>query len=59
LLGEDARVCFVGDTPSDIRAAQEIGATIVAVASGTFSFDDLNVCAPDLCLPHCGELFAE
>lgn len=55
-VGSAATVCFLGDTPSDVRAAREVGAGIVAVASGTFSFDALNACSPDLCLPHCGEL---
>lgn len=55
-LGLDARTCFVGDTPSDIRAAREVGAYIVAVASGTFSLDELTSCSPDLCIFSCGEI---
>jgi phosphoglycolate phosphatase-like HAD superfamily hydrolase len=55
-LGCNTRVCFIGDTPSDIQAAREIGASIVAVASGTFSVADLSACSPDLCVSHCGEL---
>jgi phosphoglycolate phosphatase-like HAD superfamily hydrolase len=55
-LGAKPRVCFVGDTPSDIQAAREAGALIVAVASGTFSFAELAACSPDLCLPDCAEL---
>ena len=58
-VGNQARVCFVGDTPSDIHAAREAGASIVAVASGTFSVAELAACGPDLCLSHCGELFAQ
>lgn len=54
--GNSARVCFVGDTPSDIQAAREAGAGIVAVASGTFSVAELAAWGPDLCLSHCGEL---
>lgn len=56
-LGKGARVCFIGDTPADIEAAREIGASIVAVASGTFSHSDLAACGPDLCLSNCAELF--
>ena len=56
LRGVAGRVCFVGDTPSDIQAAREAGATIVAVASGTFTVAELIACGPDLCLSHCGEL---
>jgi phosphoglycolate phosphatase-like HAD superfamily hydrolase len=55
-LGPQATTCFVGDTPADVRAAKEIGAPIIAVASGIFSLDQLRVLSPDLCLSHCGEL---
>lgn len=55
-LGPQAKTCFVGDTPSDIVAAREVGASIIAVASGTFNFDELNACSPDLCISQCSEL---
>jgi len=55
-LGASATTCFVGDTPADVRAAREIGAQIVAVASGTFGIEELRACGPDLCLQHCEEL---
>jgi phosphoglycolate phosphatase len=55
-LGPKAQICFVGDTPSDVIAAKEIGAHIMAVATGMFTFDELNACSPDACVPHCGEL---
>jgi len=58
-LGPGARVCFIGDTPSDIEAAKQVGAQILAVASGTFSFEQLTACSPDLCVSHCGEFFSE
>lgn len=57
ILGTKARVCFVGDTPSDVQAAKEAGGLIVAVASGTFTRDELNALSPDLCLSGCDELF--
>ncbi|HEX7893172.1 MAG TPA: HAD hydrolase-like protein [Terriglobales bacterium] len=57
-LGAQAQVCFVGDTPSDISAAREIGAQIVAVASGIFSVEQLAACGPDLCIERCEELFS-
>jgi phosphoglycolate phosphatase len=56
-LGGQARALFIGDTPSDIQAAREVNAAILAVSTGTFSFDDLKACSPDLCVSHCGELF--
>jgi len=57
-IGPAARVCFIGDTPSDVEAAKQVGAQIIAVASGTFGFEELNACSPDLCLLHCGDLFS-
>jgi phosphoglycolate phosphatase len=58
-LGSDPRTLFIGDTPSDIAAAREVGAQILAVSTGTFSFDELSACAPDLCVSHCGEFFLD
>jgi len=58
-LGPTARACFVGDTPSDVEAARQVGASILAVASGTFQREALNACSPDLCVSHCGEFFPE
>ena len=58
-LGPGARVCFIGDTPSDVEAAKQVGAQILAVASGTFSVEELTACSPDLCVSHCGEFFPE
>jgi phosphoglycolate phosphatase-like HAD superfamily hydrolase len=58
-LGPGARVCFIGDTPSDVEAAKQVGAQILAVASGTFSLEELTACSPDLCVSHCGEFFPE
>jgi phosphoglycolate phosphatase-like HAD superfamily hydrolase len=57
-LGVSARACFIGDTPSDISAAKELGAPILAVSTGAFSFDELQACSPDVCVFDCGELFA-
>ena len=58
-LGPQARSCFIGDTPSDIKAAREVGASIIAVASGTFSLAELNAFSPDLCVSHCGEFLIQ
>jgi phosphoglycolate phosphatase-like HAD superfamily hydrolase len=55
-LGSTARVCFVGDTPFDIQAAREVGAPVVAVATGIFSFDELKAGSPDVCVAQCEEL---
>ena len=56
-LGSAAKAYFIGDTPADVRAAREVEAGIVAVASGTFSFNELTACGPDLCVPHCAVFF--
>ena len=58
-LGPAARVCFIGDTPSDVEAAKQVDAQILAVASGTFSLEELTACSPDLCVSHCGEFFSQ
>lgn len=56
VLGANSKACFIGDTPADVRAAREIGAQIVAVATGTFGTDELRDCGPDLCIAHWEEL---
>jgi phosphoglycolate phosphatase len=58
-LGPGARVCFIGDTPSDVEAAKQVGAQILAVASGKFSVEELTACSPTLCVSHCREFFSE
>lgn len=57
-LGENATVCVVGDTPSDIKAAQDSGLAVIAVATGIFSFDELLACSPDVCLERARDLFS-
>jgi phosphoglycolate phosphatase len=55
-LGAAAMACFVGDTPSDIQAAREVGSPILAVATGIFSLADLLAYNPDACIGCCSEL---
>ena len=55
-LGAAARVCFVGDTPSDIEAAREVGSPVLAVATGIFSVADLRTHKPNACVGCCSEL---
>ncbi|MGC2696688.1 MAG: HAD family hydrolase [Candidatus Angelobacter sp.] len=52
-LGTQAVVAVVGDTPSDVEAARAVGAPVIALATGIFSFSDLMACAPDACFA-CG-----
>jgi phosphoglycolate phosphatase-like HAD superfamily hydrolase len=53
--GEHARVCVVGDTPADIQAAKANYIPVVAVATGSYSFEELHSYSPDLCLRCCDE----
>lgn len=56
ILGGEATVCFVGDTPEDVAAARAVNAKIIAVGTGKFSSDSLAVHNPDLCCTSCAEL---
>jgi phosphoglycolate phosphatase-like HAD superfamily hydrolase len=58
-LGAGARVCFVGDTPSDIEAARQVGSPILAVATGIFPVADLLAHKPDACVGCCSELVGD
>jgi phosphoglycolate phosphatase-like HAD superfamily hydrolase len=44
------RVFLVGDTPYDIACGAAIGASVVAVATGTHGVDELTACGPWWCL---------
>jgi len=52
-LGEQAQVYVVGDTPSDIEAARAVNVPVIAVATGIYSFDDLQALEPEACFA-CG-----
>jgi phosphoglycolate phosphatase-like HAD superfamily hydrolase len=58
-LGTGANVCFVGDTPDDIHAARSVNSQIIAVSTGTFSFDELSSLGPDSCCRSCAELLEQ
>jgi phosphoglycolate phosphatase len=49
--GEPAAAVLVGDTPLDVRAAQDAGARAVAVATGFAELDALRASGPDVLLP--------
>jgi phosphoglycolate phosphatase len=55
-LGPAATVCFLGDTPEDIRAAQDAGGRVIAVGTGVFKVDDLAAHGPDAAVITCAEL---
>jgi len=56
VAGPEASILVIGDTPADIRAARANQLPVLAVASGTYSFDQLSAEAPDLCLHSLEEL---
>ncbi len=58
-LGNDAKICFVGDTPEDIQAAKAVNAKVVAVCTGIFCKEQLAAFQPDLCCASCEELIGK
>jgi phosphoglycolate phosphatase len=48
---DPSAVFVVGDTPRDVRAAEDAGAVSVAVATGHFSYDELEAAGADHVLP--------
>ncbi len=56
LAGPGARICVVGDTPEDIRAARDNGLDVIAVATGIFSLESLAAEGPTLCVVSLAEL---
>lgn len=55
-LGTGARICFIGDTPNDIMAAQKLNKPVLAVATGIYSMDQLQQHGPTYCVACCTEL---
>jgi phosphoglycolate phosphatase len=54
LLGrelENNEVLVIGDTPLDIRCGRAIGASVLAVASGGATLDELQRHSPDWAVP--------
>ena len=56
LRGPNTTVCFVGDTPADIRAAATVGMPVIAVATGIYSREQLAEHSPPLCVGSVAEL---
>ncbi len=52
-LGGNASVTVVGDTPLDIEAARTTGVPVIALATGIYSFAQLQAHGPDACFA-CG-----
>jgi phosphoglycolate phosphatase-like HAD superfamily hydrolase len=51
-------LCVIGDTPSDIRAAHENELPVIAVATGIYTFEQLQDERPELCIRSFEELLA-
>lgn len=54
--GPTAAVLVVGDTPADVQAAKANGFEAIAVASGIYKFEELQVERPELCIRSFEEL---
>jgi phosphoglycolate phosphatase len=57
-LGAGATIHVVGDTPSDIHAAKEVGIPVLAVATGIYPKSELEALNPDFCVAHCSDLLS-
>jgi phosphoglycolate phosphatase len=56
LAGPKATVCVIGDTPRDIEAAHANQLPVIAVATGHFSFDELQRDNPEVCTTSLADL---
>ncbi len=56
MAGREASVCVVGDTPRDIEAARANFLSVIAVATGRFSFDELLEQQPEVCATSLADL---
>jgi phosphoglycolate phosphatase len=56
LAGRAASICVVGDTPRDIEAARANFLSVVAVATGRYSFDELLEYQPEVCASSLADL---
>jgi phosphoglycolate phosphatase-like HAD superfamily hydrolase len=51
-------VTVVGDTPADIQAARAVGAPVIIMATGIYSFAELKASGPDACFACATDLLA-
>lgn len=58
MAGADARICVVGDTPRDIEAAHANSLPVIAVATGRYTFDELQALEPEVCAMTLADLLA-
>ena len=55
-LGTHASLCFVGDTPDDVRAARTVGGRVIAVGTGIFKLEELEAHGADATVVNCERL---
>ncbi len=58
MTGNSASICVVGDTPRDIEAARANFLSVIAVATGRYSFDELLKYQPEVCTTSLADLMA-
>jgi phosphoglycolate phosphatase len=58
MTGRGASICVVGDTPRDIEAARANFLSVIAVATGKYSFDELLQHQPEVCATSLADLLA-
>ena len=58
MAGKGVSVCVVGDTPRDIEAARANFLSVIAVATGNYSFDELHKLQPEVCASSLADLLA-
>src|ERR1035437_2312680 len=58
MAGKGAGICVVGDTPRDIEAARANSLSVIAVATGNYSFDELHKLQPEVCASSLADLLA-
>jgi phosphoglycolate phosphatase len=56
MVGADAKVYVVGDTPADIASAKANKLPVIAVATGIYEPRELLVYSPEMCVPCCTDL---
>ena len=57
--GATPKICIVGDTPRDIEAARANELSVIAVATGNYSFDELAALEPEVCATSLAALLAQ
>lgn len=58
MAGKGAQICVVGDTPRDIESARANFLSVIAVATGNYSFDELHKFQPEVCASSLADLLA-